>query len=237
MTLDISKIKPNNDSSAEIEASLARIDAARGEAEAKLAEARASRETLLIEGSTKELRAAEQAIADHELDLERLALLHAKIEPTLEPARERERQAEHESQVAALRADIEASHRRWNKELEGAVRKVAELVEGRHALAHRAQALGLREDADKLRAGAVWSPPMNDHMAAEAQRRREAKEEADRQQRLELAELQRREFDRRNQEVAAQQRDAEEKRRLQPAVIQQRAEDHRGPGLVSSVVR
>lgn len=145
--IDLSKLKPSDDTAAEIAASLARITAARAEAEATLIGARDNREKLLLEGSAREIKAAEQAAADAALDLERLALLEAQIAPTLEPARERERQAAHDAAVAEFEDELATNTATWNREIPRLTKAIDRLAEERKALATRARELGLRDTA------------------------------------------------------------------------------------------
>jgi hypothetical protein len=148
--LDLSKLKPSDDTATEIAASLDRITAARAEAEAALIAARDNREQLLLEGSAREIKAAEQAAADAALDIERLGLLEAQIAPTLEPARERERQAAHDAAVAEFDAALEANTATWNREIPKLTKAIDKLAEERRALATRARELGLRDVADQI---------------------------------------------------------------------------------------
>ena len=145
--IDLTKLKPGADTAAEIAASLARITAARAEAEATLIAARDNREQLLLEGSAREIKAAEQAAADAALDIERIALLEGQIAPTLEPARQRERQAAHAAAVVEFEAALEANTAIWNREIPKLSKQIDKLAEERKALATRARELGLRDTA------------------------------------------------------------------------------------------
>lgn len=148
--IDLSKLKPSDDTAAEIAAALDRITAARAEAEATLIAARDNREQLLLEGSAREIKAAEQAAADAALDIERLGLLEGQLAPTLEPARQRERQAAHDAAVAEFEAALEANNTTWNREIPKLSKQIDKLAEERRALATRARELGLRDVADLI---------------------------------------------------------------------------------------
>lgn len=235
MTIEIAKLRPTDETASAISAALAQIAAARADAEAQLAQTVVERDRLMLEGSAKEIAAAEKKFADTQLDLERLSLLHAKIEPTLEFAREREAREARAAEIADLEADIEASDRRWNDELPELVAAIRVLVDERLALADRASALRLYDHAATLREGAGWTPP-----TTEAMRKQAAAEQAEQARRafavqLEIAAARQEQFDRRNREVAEASREREKQGRIQPAVIQ--TEDRLGPGLVSSTIR
>ena len=148
--IDLSKLKPSDDTAAEIAAALARITAARAEAEAALIAARDNREQLLLEGSAREIKAAEQAAADAALDIERLGLLEAQLAPMLQPARERERQAAHAAAVAEFETTLEANNATWNREIPKLTKAIDRLAEERRALATRARELGLRDTASMI---------------------------------------------------------------------------------------
>lgn len=167
MTIDLATLRPTDDTADAIAASLTRIEAARAEAEATLIKARADREKLLIEGSAKAIKASEQEAHDAALDIERLALIEAKIEPTLSPARQREAQAEHDAAISALEIEIEASDARWNSELQQHVRAIADLVAERQRLAQRARVLKLENHAALLLQGTEWTGPTNAQMREE----------------------------------------------------------------------
>ena len=165
--IDLTKLKPGADTAAEIAASLARITAARAEAEATLIAARDNREQLLLEGSAREIKAVEQHIADAALDLERLSLLEGQVAPTLEAARQRERQAARDAEIAEFESAIEANTAIWNREIPKLSKQIDQLAEERRALATRARELGLRDVADRIGVD-VRDRPSTEQMRIEA---------------------------------------------------------------------
>lgn len=100
--MDISKLKPTDETASACRASLDRITAAMAETDAAIVQASTRRDNLMLEGSGKEIRKAEQDLADGQLDLDRLKLLDDRVRAQLAGAEADERKAAIRADHAAL---------------------------------------------------------------------------------------------------------------------------------------
>ncbi len=238
--MDMKSLHPTDASAAACRAALDRIATARAEAQSAHAAATTRRESLMVEGSAKEIRKAEDAIADAQLDLDRLQILEDRVAQQLADAELRERREGAEAEHASVAAEIEAHLAKTDRDLPKILAPIKELLAERVALIHRARLANeggaefelSRFDTNGLAALlAETTLPLTKAEKDEALRRREQQAAEEREIRLETLRKRQRE----NEEHAAREREREQQRMTQRAVI--RIEDQRGPGLISSVVR
>ncbi len=238
--MDMKSLHPADASAAACRAALDRIAAATAEAESSRAAATTRRESLMIEGSAKEIRKAEDAIADAQLDLDRLKLLEDRVAQQLADAELRERREAAEAEHAAVAEAIQAHLAATEQALPEILRPIQQLLAERMALIHRARLANQaaaefelsRFDTNGLAALlAETTLPLTKAEKDEALRRREQQAAEEREIRLETLRKRQRE----NEEHAAREREREQQQLTQRAVI--RVEHRAGPGLVSSVIR
>ena len=238
--MDIQALQPTDASAAACRAALDRIAAATAEAQAALDTATARRESLMIEGSAKEIRKQEQEIADAQLDLDRLRLLEDRVSQQLADAELRERREAAETEHAAVAKAIAAHLAKTERDLPKILAPIRALLTERMELIHRARLAneaGAEFELSRFDTNALGlllaetMLPLTQAEKDEARHRREQQADEEREIRLETFRKRQRE----NEEHAAREREREQQRMTQRAVI--RVEDQRGPGLISSVVR
>ncbi|MFT2093117.1 hypothetical protein ACMS1Z_00310 [Acidiphilium multivorum] len=194
----------------------------------------------MTEGSVREIRKAEDAIADGQLDLDRLRILEDRVRQQLADAELRERRESAEAEHGAVAEAIKAHLAKTERDLPKILAPIRALLTERIELIHRARLANeagaefelSRFDTNAL--GILLAETMLPFTAAEkdeARRRREQQAEEEREIRLETLRKRQRE----NEEHAAREREREQQQIRQAAIV--RVEDQRGPGLISSVVR
>ena len=238
--MDMKSLHPTDASAAACRAALDRIAAATVETESTRAAASARRESLMTEGSVREIRKAEDAIADGQLDLDRLRILEDRVRQQLADAELRERRESAEAEHGAVAEAIKAHLAKTERDLPKILAPIRALLTERIELIHRARLAneaGSEFELSRFDTNAL-AELLNETMLPLTQAEKDAalrKRQADADAERELRYTEAQKLRRRAEEVAAQQREREVQKRTQAAVI--RVEDQRGPGLISSVVR
>jgi hypothetical protein len=89
--MDLKKLRPTDNAASAIRAAIDAVKRERAAAEQRLADATAKRAVLLLSGSNGDIRGAEEAARDAELDLARLDVIGAPLAAQLSEAIARER--------------------------------------------------------------------------------------------------------------------------------------------------
>jgi hypothetical protein len=112
----LAKFQPADDSSAAIEAAIDAVAAEQSATTAKIGMLRDERAATLLTGTSKAVAAIEAGVREAEIDLERLAIIAAELQPRLAAARAVERDATLEAKRQATVATIDAANAWWQTE-------------------------------------------------------------------------------------------------------------------------
>jgi hypothetical protein len=122
----LERLRPTDGSSAAVRAALAQIRSERESTQQRLTDQVARTAELLLTGTNTQIRAAEDATRDAELDLVRLGVMAEKLERQHDAALNREAGEVREHRIREAAAAIEAWNLWFEKEYEGHAKALAQ---------------------------------------------------------------------------------------------------------------